>query len=106
MLLNPKLQNMTQFMMTFATTMSGQSRPNPAILQRIVDAHCHPTDKPIPSGTVDGLNMHLCIMATREDDQSKVADLAAQASTKITPAFGELWTYLHPRPDYNNARGA
>jgi hypothetical protein len=59
------------------------------VLRHVVDVHCHPTDSPTPLSTMNSLPIRICAMATRRDDQERVAELALQHPEKVIPAFGE-----------------
>ncbi|KAG9046138.1 hypothetical protein FS837_005017 [Tulasnella sp. UAMH 9824] len=68
--------------------MTHQPLPPDEILRHVIDAHCHPTDNEIPTSAMADLKTHICAMATRVDDQVKVANLARQWPDKVTPCFG------------------
>lgn len=63
--------------------------PPDSVLQHVVDVHCHPTDAPtISAESMDGLNITICAMATRQADQLLVRQLADAHPTKVVPCFG------------------
>lgn len=63
-----------------------------AVLQHVVDVHCHPTDSPFSQDVMDGLAVRICAMATRATDQALVKQLAAAYPEKVIPCFG-LWPF-------------
>ena len=70
--------------------------PASEVLAHLVDVHCHPTVAPsITTSTIESLPCTLCAMATREEDQSKVASLARARPDRVVPAFGyhPWWTH-------------
>ncbi|KAI5120837.1 hypothetical protein M0805_007024 [Coniferiporia weirii] len=78
--------------------------PPPAdVFKHVVDVHCHPTDSEIPSNIMDELSITICAMATRQSDQSLVAELASSYPDKVVPCFGyhpwfSHWISLSPGP--------
>jgi Tat protein secretion system quality control protein TatD with DNase activity len=70
--------------------------PTPEILAHLVDVHCHPTVAPvIATSTIDSLPCTLCAMATRVEDQQKVAALARARPDRIVPGFGYHPWWVH-----------
>lgn len=63
--------------------------PPKDVLKHIVDVHCHPTDSEITDEHMNALQITICAMATRQDDQERVAELARKYSDKVIPCFGE-----------------
>lgn len=57
--------------------------PAKDVLAHVVDVHCHPTDTEVGVDDAASLSIRLCAMATRGDDQAKVADLAIKNPTKV-----------------------
>ncbi|KAJ7070789.1 TatD DNase family Scn1 [Mycena amicta] len=57
------------------------------VLRHIVDVHCHPTDSPISTDSMQQLGITVCAMSTRERDQRLVRELARNHPDKIIPAF-------------------
>jgi hypothetical protein len=57
--------------------------PGEDVLAHVVDVHCHPTDGKVGAEDVAGLPIRLCAMASRADDQAKVADLATKNSKRV-----------------------
>jgi len=57
--------------------------PAKDVLAHVVDAHCHPTDNEVEGEDVASLPIRLCAMATRADDQAKVADLATKNPKRV-----------------------
>ncbi|KDQ63113.1 hypothetical protein JAAARDRAFT_367303 [Jaapia argillacea MUCL 33604] len=72
------------------------SLPPLAVLQHVVDVHCHPAESEVSSASMDKLHIKICAMATRDIDQSKVAELATNYPDKVIPGFGRhpWWTHL------------
>ena len=64
--------------------------PSTAILEHIVDVHCHPTDAPdgISAGSMQRLNITVCAMSTMQTDQVLVKQLATSYPEKVVPCFG------------------
>lgn len=60
--------------------------PSDDVLTHIVDVHCHPTEEEgnIPDSVMDDLRIQICAMASRADDQVKVADLTIRCPTKAS----------------------
>ena len=54
------------------------------VLAHVVDVHCHPTDNEVGIEDVANLPIRLCAMATRADDQAKVADLATKNPKRVS----------------------
>lgn len=78
-------------------------------LAPLYDAHCHPTDTPSTLGLVGSLRCAgLCAMATREEDQDRVADLARQFPEKVIPCFGfhPWFTHLIYSDEHGDAEDA
>jgi Tat protein secretion system quality control protein TatD with DNase activity len=70
--------------------------PAPEILAHLVDVHCHPTVAPvIATSTIESLPCTLCAMATRVEDQQKVAALARARPDRIVPGFGYHPWWIH-----------
>ena len=63
--------------------------PSSDVLKHIVDVHCHPTDSEITEEHMRELEITICAMATRREDQELVADLALKYPDKVIPCFGE-----------------
>lgn len=63
--------------------------PPEDVLKHVVDVHCHPTDSDINENDMEALRITLCAMATRQDDQALVADLAEKYPDRVIPCFGE-----------------
>ena len=62
----------------------------------LYDAHCHPTDTMDSITELERLNAAgLCIMATTEDDQSRVNDVALEYEDKVIPCFGFHPWFVH-----------
>ncbi|KAG8983757.1 hypothetical protein FRB90_005781, partial [Tulasnella sp. 427] len=77
-------------------TITHEPLPPNDVLSHVIDAHCHPTDNEIPASVMDDLKTHICAMASRQDDQVRVADLARQWPDKVTPCFGfHPWNSHH-----------
>lgn len=58
--------------------------PGIDVLKHVVDAHCHPTDEiDISSEDMDSMSIKICAMATRSDDQIRVAELAQRYPEKV-----------------------
>ena len=53
------------------------------VLAHVVDVHCHPTDNEIGVEDAANLPIRLCAMASRADDQTKVAELATKNPKKV-----------------------
>ena len=53
------------------------------VLEHVVDVHCHPTDNEVGVEDAANLSIRLCAMATRADDQAKVADLATKNPKRV-----------------------
>jgi hypothetical protein len=66
--------------------------PAKDVLAHIVDVHCHPTDNEVGVEDAASLPIRLCAMATRADDQAKVADLAnknpKRVNNMVTHSYG------------------
>jgi len=57
--------------------------PAKDVLAHVVDVHCHPTDNEVGVEDAAGLPIRLCAMASRADDQAKVADLAIKNPKRV-----------------------
>ena len=57
--------------------------PAQDVLEHVVDVHCHPTDNEVGVEDAANLPIRLCAMATRADDQAKVADLATKNPERV-----------------------
>lgn len=57
--------------------------PAKDVLAHVVDVHCHPTDAEVGVDDAASLPIRLCAMASRADDQAKVADLAITNPTRV-----------------------
>jgi hypothetical protein len=57
--------------------------PGKDVLAHVVDVHCHPTDNEIGFEDSASLPIRLCAMASRADDQVKVADLATKNPKRV-----------------------
>jgi Tat protein secretion system quality control protein TatD with DNase activity len=82
--------------------------PDVPVLRHIVDVHCHPTDAPelLTPATLERLQIIMCTMSTKGDDQDRVRGLAEKYPDKIVPGFGyhPWWSHListtdDPEPD-------
>lgn len=62
--------------------------PSSDVLAYVVDAHCHPTDSATPDDAFESLQINLCSMSTRIDDQVRVKRLAENWPDKVIPCFG------------------
>jgi len=63
--------------------------PAPEVFAHLIDVHCHPTVAPtIAASTIESLPCTLCAMASRVEDQSKVAALARARPDRVVPGFG------------------
>jgi Tat protein secretion system quality control protein TatD with DNase activity len=63
--------------------------PAPEVFAHLTDVHCHPTVAPtIAASTIESLPCTLCAMASRVEDQSKVAALARARPDRVVPGFG------------------
>ncbi|EJU02652.1 Metallo-dependent hydrolase [Dacryopinax primogenitus] len=69
-------------------SVSSTHLPPAELLAHLTDVHCHPTDSDTPKDVMEALVIRVCAMATRSDDQEKVADLAREWPDKVTPCFG------------------
>jgi Tat protein secretion system quality control protein TatD with DNase activity len=83
------------------------SLPAPEILAHLIDVHCHPTDAPtIAVSTIESFPCTLCPMASRVEDQSKVAALVRARPDRVVPGFGYHPWWAHrislcsPMPDH------
>lgn len=67
--------------------MEGQL-PGRDVLQHVVDVHCHPTDEPqIPEDVMSALDIKVCAMASRFDDQQRVSELALKFPDKVRRGY-------------------
>jgi hypothetical protein len=58
--------------------------PGNDVLQHIVDVHCHPTDEiEVPEDVMSALEIKVCAMSSRFDDQQRVSDLALKFPDKV-----------------------
>lgn len=65
--------------------------PSSDVLRHLVDVHCHPTDTyPVSPKAMEELQITVCAMASRTEDQALVRDLAASYPSKVVPCFGVL----------------
>ena len=70
--------------------------PTPAVLEHLIDVHCHPTVAPsISASTIESLPCTLCAMATQVEDQSKVAALVRARPDRVVPGFGYHPWWVH-----------
>ena len=66
--------------------------PAKDVLAHVVDVHCHPTDNEVGVEDAANLPIRLCAMATRADDQAKVADLATRNPERVNNyGYPQLW---------------
>jgi len=79
---------------TLTTTMT-PPLPSKDVLNHIVDVHCHPTDSEITEEHLNDLQITVCAMATRQDDQELVAELARNHPDKVIPCFGYHPWFTH-----------
>lgn len=67
--------------------------PTSGVLRHLVDVHCHPTDThPVSSRAMEELQITVCAMASRTEDQALVRDLAVSYPSKVVPCFGAIPT--------------
>lgn len=64
--------------------------PAQDVLEHVVDVHCHPTDNEVGVEDAANLPIRLCAMATRADDQAKVADLATKNPKRVNNIVPQL----------------
>jgi Tat protein secretion system quality control protein TatD with DNase activity len=70
--------------------------PTPEVFAHLIDVHCHPTVAPaITASTIESLPCTLCPMASRVEDQSKVAALARARPDRVVPGFGYHPWWVH-----------
>jgi Tat protein secretion system quality control protein TatD with DNase activity len=70
--------------------------PAPEVFAHLVDVHCHPTVAPtIAASTIESLSCTLCAMASRAEDQSKVAALVRARPDRVVPGFGYHPWWVH-----------
>ncbi|KAI5898231.1 uncharacterized protein SCHCODRAFT_02529608, partial [Schizophyllum commune H4-8] len=65
------------------------------IATHIVDVHAHPTDSLIPHALLDDPGHTICAMATRRNDQARVAALARAHPKRVVPGFGYHPWFTH-----------
>lgn len=63
-----------------------------AVLQHVVDVHCHPTESPatLSPDSMHRLPITICPMASRKSDQPRVRALAQAHPDKVIPGYGQL----------------
>jgi Tat protein secretion system quality control protein TatD with DNase activity len=70
--------------------------PTPEVFAHLIDVHCHPTVAPtIAASTIESLPCTLCPMASRAEDQSKVAALVRARPDRVVPGFGYHPWWVH-----------
>ncbi|KAL0576710.1 Cut9-interacting protein scn1 [Marasmius crinis-equi] len=61
----------------------------------VIDVHCHPTDSPIVPEAMEALEITICAMSSRQEDQSLVRSLALSYPEKVVPCFGYHPWFTH-----------
>ncbi|KAF9270711.1 Metallo-dependent hydrolase [Marasmius fiardii PR-910] len=61
----------------------------------VIDVHCHPTDSDIPTESIEALEIRICAMSTRREDQPLVRSLALSYPDKVIPCFGYHPWFTH-----------
>ncbi|KAG7099716.1 hypothetical protein E1B28_001534 [Marasmius oreades] len=61
----------------------------------VIDVHCHPTDSHISAESMEALEITICAMSTRREDQPLVRSLALSYPDKVIPCFGYHPWFTH-----------
>ncbi|KAJ8084578.1 Cut9-interacting protein scn1 [Marasmius tenuissimus] len=61
----------------------------------VIDVHCHPTDTTVSPEAMDALEITICAMSSRQEDQPLVRSLALSHPDKVVPCFGYHPWFTH-----------